>query len=191
LKVHLHHYSKMKSHKEVTEQWKSQFFFLSFFCLLMAGSGSVTGAGSTLHPLELRCTLLSWVPKREEGESFYRGHFVSRYIQIISILISLWGFRNSMKTMKTIGRYYLWRQDLTGFCWYEYVLWRPALWRWKAAPWPYHPGTSSATTWASWQSILNVISPKTVTTQGLKNGKSYPWWYNFKTTVYLVDNIFF
>jgi hypothetical protein len=116
---------------------------------------------------------------------------VSRYIQIISILNSLWGFRNSMKTMKTIGRYYLWRQDLTGFCWYEYVLWRPALWRWKAAPWPYHPGTSSATTWASWQSILNVISPKTGTTQGLKNGKSYPWWYNFKTTVYLVDNIFF
>jgi hypothetical protein len=37
LKVHLHHSSKIKTHKEVTKV--SRFFFI--FCLLMEGSGSV------------------------------------------------------------------------------------------------------------------------------------------------------
>ncbi len=40
LKVHLHHSSKIKSHKEVTKQYTSR--FSSFFCLFMAGTGSGT-----------------------------------------------------------------------------------------------------------------------------------------------------
>jgi hypothetical protein len=28
LKLHLHHFSKIKSHKEVTKQWESRFFLL-------------------------------------------------------------------------------------------------------------------------------------------------------------------
>jgi hypothetical protein len=44
LKVHLHHFSKKKSQKEVTQQQESRFFLL--FCLVMEGSwsGSVSGS---------------------------------------------------------------------------------------------------------------------------------------------------
>jgi hypothetical protein len=49
LKVHLHHSSKTKSHKDVTKSRNQG--FSSFFCLLMEGSGSVkinygSGCGS-------------------------------------------------------------------------------------------------------------------------------------------------
>ncbi len=54
LKVHLHHSSKIKIHKEVTKQYKTRFFFI--FCLLMVGSGSVQinyGSGSR-RPTNIR-----------------------------------------------------------------------------------------------------------------------------------------
>jgi hypothetical protein len=42
LKVHLHHFSKIKSQKEVTKQKESRFFLLFFnFCLIIEGSGTV------------------------------------------------------------------------------------------------------------------------------------------------------
>ncbi len=41
--VHLHHSSKIKSHKEVTKQQKSRFFLL-FFCLMMQCCGSGSGS---------------------------------------------------------------------------------------------------------------------------------------------------
>ncbi len=49
LKVHLRNSSKIKSHKEVTKQWKSR--VLIIFCLLTEGSGSLqisygSGCGS-------------------------------------------------------------------------------------------------------------------------------------------------
>jgi hypothetical protein len=40
MKVHLHHFSNIKSHTEVTEQWESMFFY--YFCLMIEGSGSVS-----------------------------------------------------------------------------------------------------------------------------------------------------
>ncbi len=48
--VHLHHFSKIKSPKEVTKQLESRFFLL--FCLLIEGSGSIpltNGSGSGMH----------------------------------------------------------------------------------------------------------------------------------------------
>ncbi len=46
LKVHLHHFSKIQSPKEVTKQYESR-FFLHFFPLMIEGSGS----GSVSIPL--------------------------------------------------------------------------------------------------------------------------------------------
>jgi hypothetical protein len=48
LKVHFHHFSKIKSHTEVTKQYRNQCFSY-YFCLLTEGSGSVSltnGSGS-------------------------------------------------------------------------------------------------------------------------------------------------
>ncbi len=47
LKLHLHHFSKIKSHKEVAKQYESGFSYN--FCLMKEGSGSVphtNGSGS-------------------------------------------------------------------------------------------------------------------------------------------------
>ncbi len=44
LKLHLHHFSMIKSHKDVTKQYKSRLFFI--FCLSMEGSGCGAGSGS-------------------------------------------------------------------------------------------------------------------------------------------------
>jgi hypothetical protein len=49
LKLQLHHFSKIKSHKEVTKQYESKFFLL--FCLKKEGSGAgavplTNGSGS-------------------------------------------------------------------------------------------------------------------------------------------------
>jgi hypothetical protein len=41
LKVHLHHFSKIKSHKEVKKQLRINVFLL-FFCLMIEGSGSIS-----------------------------------------------------------------------------------------------------------------------------------------------------
>jgi hypothetical protein len=49
LKVHLHHFSKLKSPKEVTKQYRRNQGFSYFFCLLIEGSGSIlltNGSGS-------------------------------------------------------------------------------------------------------------------------------------------------
>ncbi len=44
LNLHLHNYSKIKSHEEVKKQWESRFSY--YFCLMIEGSGTVTGSGS-------------------------------------------------------------------------------------------------------------------------------------------------
>ncbi len=50
LKLHLHHFSKIKCHKEVTTQQELRFFLL-YFCLIIEGSGAgsvplTNGSGS-------------------------------------------------------------------------------------------------------------------------------------------------
>jgi hypothetical protein len=61
LKVHLHHLSKLKSHKEVTKQQKSLFFLL--FCLMMEGSASGFGSGSVSLTYGSGCGC--WRPKNK------------------------------------------------------------------------------------------------------------------------------
>jgi hypothetical protein len=39
-KLHLHHFSKIKSHKEVTKQQESKCYRYLLFCLMIEGSGS-------------------------------------------------------------------------------------------------------------------------------------------------------
>ncbi len=61
LMVHLHYSSKIKSHKEVTEQ----FFLLLLFCLMMEGSGFVQimtdpGGPQTYDPTDQDPNLQDW-----------------------------------------------------------------------------------------------------------------------------------
>ncbi len=63
LKVHLHHFSKIKWPKEVKKQYESRFFLQYYFCLLMEGSGSVpltNGSGSGSATLLLTVICAGW-----------------------------------------------------------------------------------------------------------------------------------
>ncbi len=56
LKVHLHHFSKIKSQKEVTKQ--EELMFSYYFCLMIEGSGSVhlTNGSGSRRPKNIRLT---------------------------------------------------------------------------------------------------------------------------------------
>jgi len=55
LKVHLHHFSKIKSHKEVTKQYRNKGFSY-YFCLILEGSGSgpLTNRSGSGRPKNIR-----------------------------------------------------------------------------------------------------------------------------------------
>jgi hypothetical protein len=67
--VLLHHFSKVKSQKEITNQYKSRYFLL--FCLMIEGSGSEAGSGS-IH-LTNGSGSRSRRPKKTRGSGFGSG----------------------------------------------------------------------------------------------------------------------
>ncbi len=71
LKVHLHHFSKIKSHKEVTNSRKytSRSFFIFFLLMEGSGSGAVVGSGSGAVVGSGSGTLLNTVSQMQQNQS--------------------------------------------------------------------------------------------------------------------------
>jgi hypothetical protein len=61
LKLHLHHFSKIKIQKESQNSRNQGFSY--FFCIIIEGSGSRAGSGSESKPLTSESGSGSWRPK--------------------------------------------------------------------------------------------------------------------------------
>ncbi len=70
VKVHLHHFSNIKSHQEATNQSRNQGFSY-YFCLMIEGSGSVlliNGSGSRRHK-HIWIRIPNTLPKRTKSRA--------------------------------------------------------------------------------------------------------------------------
>jgi hypothetical protein len=61
LKLHLHHFSKIKIQKESQNSRNQGFSY--YFCIIIEGSGSRAGSGSESKPLTIESGSGSWRPK--------------------------------------------------------------------------------------------------------------------------------
>ncbi len=86
LKLHLHNFSKIKNHKEVTKQWNQGFSY--YFCLMIKRSGSIprtkgsgSGSGEAQNIQNIRILQI-----RNTGFNRKETYFGARKIQAVHLL---------------------------------------------------------------------------------------------------------